>query len=180
VSRYSAYVRNSVTEFSECWDGTWDDPQCLRVDFAATAWRVATGPVMAPGYVRFHSRVLDARLDRNNWDGSLTATVTLAAPWPQPLASSNDWQGGMRWKDWPVLRNLGADDATYNDPTDEELTRSAYLMADARLAFPVPDSGLPTPPSDPADGLEATARTAVSQMVDALNRIVTPMVQALD
>lgn len=180
VSRYGAYVRNSVSEFAECWDGTWDDPQSLRVDFAATAWRVATGPVMAPGYVRFHPRILDARLERNNWDGSLTATVTLAARWPQPLASSHEWQLGTRWQDWPVLRNLGSDDVTYNEPTEQELTRSAYLMASARLAFPVPDAELPAPPSGPADDLEATALTAVTRVVDALNRIVTPVVTAMD
>jgi hypothetical protein len=180
VSRYGAYVRNSVSQFAECWDGTWDDPQSLRVDFATTAWRVATGPVMAPGYVRFHSRILDARLERNNWDGSMTAAVILAAPWPRPLASSHEWQRGARWRDWPVMRNFGTDDVTYNDPTEQELTRSAYAMASVRLAFPVPDSGLPTPPSGPADALEATARTAVSHVVDALNRIVTPVVQAVD
>lgn len=150
------------------------------MDFAATAWRVATGPVMAPGYVRFHPRILDARLERNNWDGSMTSTVILAAPWPRPLASSHEWRRVTRWRDWPVMRNFGTGDVTYHDPTEPELTKSAYAMASVRLAFPVPDSGLPTPPSGPLDGLETTARTAVAGMVDALNHIVTPVIQAMD
>jgi hypothetical protein len=180
VSRYGAYVRNSVSEFTECWDGTWDDPKSLRVDFTAAAWRVATGPVMTPGYVQFHPRILDAWLNRNGWDGSLTATITLATPWPRPLASSHAWLADTRWQDWPVLRAFGADHVTYNEPTEQELARSAYLMASARLAFPIPDSGLPTPPSGPRDDLEATARTAVSHVADVLNRIVTPVVKAIN
>ena len=150
------------------------------MDFAATAWRVATGPVMAPGYVRFHSRILDARLGRNNWDGSMTATVTLATPWTRPLASSPEWQRGAHWRNWPVTRDFGTDDVTYHEPAEQDLTRSAYAMTSVRLAFSLPDRGLPTPPPGPTEALEITARKAVAGMVEALNHIVTPVIQAMD
>ncbi|MCP9954691.1 hypothetical protein [Actinomadura madurae] len=82
VSRYGAYVRDRLnSSFAECWDGTWGEPSSRLAAFAAAAWRTATGPVMAPGYVRYHSRVLGARVERSQWDGSLIAAVSLVAPW---------------------------------------------------------------------------------------------------
>ncbi|WP_030255963.1 MULTISPECIES: hypothetical protein [Streptomyces] len=44
-SRYGAYIAQHAADFR-------DDGELLRpVDFAVAAWRTATSPVMAPGYV---------------------------------------------------------------------------------------------------------------------------------
>ena len=58
VSRYGAYVRQSST-LAESWDGTWDDAQVRQARFAEAAWATATTPVMSPGFVRRHPRVIE-------------------------------------------------------------------------------------------------------------------------
>ena len=50
------------------------------------AWRRATPLVMSPGYVRRHPRILSARLERADWDSSLTAHVDLVIPQPRSLS----------------------------------------------------------------------------------------------
>ena len=80
ISRYGAYLRDATFE-------PWtDDDQA--VEWAVFAWRRATGPVMSPGYVRYHPRVLAARLERSGWDGSLVAGVDLVSCWPEQLKTA--------------------------------------------------------------------------------------------
>src|SRR6266516_4820758 len=63
VSRYGAYLRGHTAAFAPLWDEPPDpDWGAITADpgeFAAAAFQVATGPVMSPGYVRWHPRVLD-------------------------------------------------------------------------------------------------------------------------
>jgi hypothetical protein len=81
-SRFAAYVRRAVAtaEWAECWDGTWEDDAVRAVHFASEAWRVATTPVMSPGYVRCHPCVRSARVEVNPWDASLMAAVEIIIP----------------------------------------------------------------------------------------------------
>src|SRR6266536_3430342 len=63
VSRYGAYLRSHAELFDPWRDapgGITEDPG----EFAIAALQVATGPIMSPGYVRWHARVLDYKLDR--------------------------------------------------------------------------------------------------------------------
>jgi hypothetical protein len=56
VSRYGAYVRDHARlfdPFQDAPDRVTTDP----VEFAIAAFRVATGPIMGPGLVRWHPRV---------------------------------------------------------------------------------------------------------------------------
>jgi len=177
-SRYGAYVRQNLSGFAECWDGTWD--MALQVRFAAQAWRVATGPIMAPGYVRRHPRILSARLEYSYWDGSLAANVELITPWPQPLRQSSQWIkqiGHGWWHDWP----MDFSDA-YNDPSDEDLAKRPYLLASAALRFTVPSGQFAHPPSaEPAaEELTELASQSVAVLVTELNRIVVPVIQTLE
>ena len=97
ISRYGAYLRDATFE-------PWTDHD-QAVEWAVFAWRRATGPVMSPGYVRYHPRVLAARLERSGWDGSLVAGVSLVSSWPEqlktPLAS-----GAEAWRPGCVLAGL--------------------------------------------------------------------------
>ena len=180
ISRYGAYVRSATnTMFAECWDGTWDSPEYRAARFAAGAWQTGTGPVMAPGYIRMHPRLLSARVEVNTWDGSLFAAVEMATPWPAPLTRSRDWRGDQWWHDWPVEDALGGPNY-YREPDDRDLTRSPYLLARARLLFPLPTGGLPAAPDGPADALEGKARTAAEALVAAMNATVTPVLGALE
>ncbi len=69
-SRYGAYVRERLGWFTDagCWE--WDDS---APRFAAVVWRIATGPVMVPGYVRMHPKTTCAEsLVRNPFWMSIT------------------------------------------------------------------------------------------------------------
>jgi hypothetical protein len=78
-SRFASYVRRAAAtaEWTECWDGTWDDEAVRAMHFASESWHVATTPVMSPGYVRRHPRIRSARVEVNPWDASLAATVEI-------------------------------------------------------------------------------------------------------
>jgi hypothetical protein len=177
ISRYGAYVRQSSL-VAESWDGTWDDAQVRQARFAEAAWATATTPVMSPGFVRRHPRVISAVVQFNAWDATLAGTVQLVTPWPQALASSGDWRHDVRWQDWPMETFGGV---RWREPDEHELTGHAYLMASAWLAFPlrVP-AGLPPPPSGPDDCVEEAARKAVATLVRTMNAVVMPVIQALE
>jgi hypothetical protein len=178
ISRYGAYVQRSPA-VRECWDGTWDDPQTRRARFAEAAWATATSPVMSPGYIRSHARVLRGRAVFNAWDATLAGVVDLVAPWPRPLAASRAWQGdGSWWRDWPA-GSLGGREF-YREPGEDETARYRYLMATARLVFPLAAAGLPAAPSGPGDDLTGTAREAVRVLVAAMNSAVAPVIQILE
>ena len=177
VSRYGAYVRQS-SMLAESWDGTWDDAQVRQARFAEAAWATATTPVMSPGFVRRHPRVIDATVQFNAWDATLAGSVRLVAPWPHALASSRDWRRDEWWQDWPT-ETLGR--TGWREPDEDELTRHAYLMTSAWLAFPlrVP-AGLPPAPSGPDDCVEIAAREAVATLVRAMNAMVMPVIETLE
>ena len=57
ISRYSAYLRNSSSEFRD-----YDDTVASPVEFAAAAWRNATGPIMGPGYAEIRADITSIRI----------------------------------------------------------------------------------------------------------------------
>ena len=158
----------------------WQDQQTLRARFAAAAWSTATGPVMAPGYVRHHSRVLAGRVALNGWDGTLNGLVRLVTPWPQPLAQSRAWHSGDScWEDWPI-GPFGGGKVYYREPDDDEMTARQYLMASAALIFPLSAQALPAAPAGPRDDLEDRARQAVRVLVAAIDGVVAPVIETLE
>jgi hypothetical protein len=150
------------------------------VEWAAFAWRRATGPVMSPGYVRCHPRVLAARLERSSWDGSLAAAVTLISSWPEELKTplARELKPGDReayWQDWPI-ECLG-DTVSYHEPSEADVAARPYMLATLSLQFMVQSDALPEPPAAPAALLDA-GRQAVAVVVAELNRIVGPVLAA--
>ena len=188
VSRYGAYVRERLDWFrdAECWE---DDGSA---SFAAVAWRIATGPVMTPGYVRCHPKVIRAQVERSDWDGSLLASVDLIAPWPHVLRCSRDWRDGKWWRDWPTETLISHE--VYFSPTSEELAKNPYLLTCANLRFSVVSADLPhlparvtlteanSPPATREDlqVLVETAQRSVDVLVAELSRAVTPVIGTLD
>jgi hypothetical protein len=179
VSRFGAYVRQSAA-LAECWDGTWDDPGTRQARFAAAAWSTATGPVMAPGYVRHHPRVLAGTVACNGWDGTLNGLVRLVTPRPQPLAQSPAWHSAEAWwEDWPTQPH-GGDTVYYREPDDDETAARPYLMASAALIFPLSARALPAAPAGPCDDIEDRAREAVRVLTGAMNGVVAPVIELLE
>lgn len=169
ISRFGAYLRDTAFE-------PWtDDDQA--VEWAAFAWRRATGPVMSPGYVRYHPRILAAQLERSSWDGNLAAAVSLVSPWPEefktPLASRVSVGGKETyWQDWPT-EHLGGT-TCYLEPSEADVAARPYLLATISLQFTISSAALPQSPATPADLLGA-GQQAVAVAVAELNQIVGPI-----
>ena len=173
ISRYGAYLRDAAFE-------PWTDHD-QAVEWAVFAWRRATGPVMSPGYVRYHPRVLAARLERSGWDGSLAAGVNLVSAWPEQLktALARGVRLGGRdayWQDWPT-EYRGGEIISYYEPSEADVAARPYLLATVSLQFTVPSAALPEPPATSAALLSA-GQQAVAVVVAELNRIVGPVLGA--
>jgi hypothetical protein len=172
ISRYGAYLRDVAFE-------PWTDHD-QAVEWAAFAWQRATGPVMSPGYVRYHPRVLAARLERSGWDGSLAAGVNLVSSWPEELkaAAVRGVRLGGRdgyWQDWPA-ECLGST-VSYYEPSEADVGARPYLLATISLQFTLPSAALAEPPATSAALLSA-GEQAVAVVVAELNRIVGPVLAA--
>jgi hypothetical protein len=173
ISRYGAYLRDAAFE-------PWtDDDQA--VEWAVFAWRRATGPVMSPGYVRSHPRVLAARLERSGWDGSLVAGVDLVSSWPKQFeaALATGLRLGGRdayWQDWPTGYR-GGETISYYEPSEADVAARPYALATVGLQFTVPSAVLPEPPATSAVLLSA-GQQAVAVLVAELNQVVGPVLGA--
>jgi hypothetical protein len=164
VSRYGAYLRDHAHLFDpwqDAPDGVTGDP----VEFAIAAFKVATGPIMSPGYVRWHGRVRDYAATRSDHDGSLLLSVTLAAPPPVRL--------GWDWRGWE--RDFHGN---WLEPDD----RRPVGLARLELRWPVPTAQLPTPrrPRRPRVANLADAAGAVAVLVDQVNATVGPVLAELE
>lgn len=173
-SRYADYIRNNQDWFADCWDR--DDP---KADFAAMVWRIANGPVMSPGYVRRHPKILRAELERSDWDGKLLACVDLITPPPQALRQSSGWGGGRWWRDWPAESLIGREN--YFEPGGRELRDDPYILPSVSLRWAVPDDRVPAPPADRPGltELQHAAKRCVIALVAELNRTVNPVLSQL-
>jgi hypothetical protein len=172
ISRYGAYLRDATFE-------PWTDTD-QAVEWAVFAWERATGPVMSPGYVRYHPRVLGTHLERSGWDGSLTAAVTLVSSWPEQLTRTlvravRLGDRGAYWQDWPTEYCGG--DTCYHEPSEADVAARPYLVATLSLQFTVPSASLPQPPTTSA-ALLGAGQEAVAVVVAELNRIVGPVLSA--
>jgi hypothetical protein len=173
TSRYGAYLRDATFE-------PWTDND-QAVEWAVFAWRRATGPVMSPGYVHYHPRVLSARLERSGWDGSLAARVNLVSSWPEhlktPLARAvRLGDQDASWQDWPT-EYYGGDTVSYYEPSEADIAARPYLLTTLSLQFTVPSAALPEPPAASTAPLSA-GQLAVDVVMAELNRIVGPVLAA--
>ena len=178
-SRFAAYARRAAAtpDWVECWDGTWDDDLVRAVHFASESWRLATTPVMSPGYVRYHPRVRSGRVEVNPWDASLVAAVEIIIPQPRQLATARDSGDGSMWWDWQQESRCG--EWFYLEPDDEDLSRCRYMLATTKLAFPLPAGELPPAPDGPGAWIEDAAQQAVTVLCAELKRVVDPVLTVL-
>ena len=174
VSRVGAYLRDASCE-------PWTDDD-RAVEWAVFAWERATGPVMSPGYVRYHPRVLSARLARSGWDGSLVAAVSLVFAWPEQLTRALAQTVRLvdqetYWQDWPAELRGGT--ACYYEPGEADVAARPYLLTTLGLQFTVPSAALPQPPATPSERLGG-GQQAVAVVVAELNRVVGPVLATGD
>lgn len=167
VSRYAAYVRQAAQGFAEDAE-VFDDPAGA---WAVRAWNIACPPVMVPGFVARHPRVLSARAERDEWAGDLRVTVDLVSALPEPVARAAGYQwASWRHEEWgeryeePELRQAGRDRSLLP-------TMTASLLIRPAAVFPAVAGAVP-------DWREAAR--AVRAVCRVLNAELGPVVAALD
>jgi hypothetical protein len=142
-SRYGAYVRQKAHMFREGDDWIEDN-----VRFALTAWRIAQAPIMWPGYVRNHPRILD---NCEHWDDEGRAALAIDLAWPLPTqvartAMRLDWYG---WE---------PPDERWIEPYDNDRPAAFATLV---VRVPLPAGRLPTPRYQNAVPHVHTAQLAV-------------------
>jgi hypothetical protein len=174
ASRYGAYLRDAPFE-------PWTDSD-RAVEWAVFAWRRATGPVMSPGYVRYHPRVLSAGLERSGGDGNLIADVKLVSSCSEQLTSVlvravRLGDQDAYWQDWLTEYRSGT--TCYHEPGEVDIAARPYLLTTVTLQFTVLSAALPAPPATSA-ALLSVGQQAVAVVVAELNRIVGPVLAVGD
>lgn len=168
TSRYGVYIRQRLDMFDDL-----DDPGRFTVDpvqFAAVAWDIATGPIMAPPYVRTgNPRILSATCCRNNWDGSLLADITLAVHRPTELRRI------LGFADW----DLDSFRDAYLEPSEQALANRPAMLTTTRLLLPIPTGRLHAPKDTPATVSTPDAKDSVRAVAAVLNEQLTPILHAL-
>jgi hypothetical protein len=169
-SRYGNYLYSRTQSFKEMWT---DD---LSVEFAALAWRIATGPIMAPALVCSHPRVMSVDLARSGWNGEMTGDVRLVSPRPKLLDNAKTADGAY-YRDY----RLNAFDE-YDGIGQDDLTRNSYLLTEVRLLWQLPEGKIPVIKETPtgSDALFRQAVECLDVLVWALNREVGPVIEQLE
>src|SRR6266536_5899981 len=167
ISRYGAYLRSHAGEF-EPWHG--EDQDGITTDpgeFAAAAFRVACGPIMSPGYVHWHPRILDHQVDHGESPdpSRLICKVTLATCLPLRL--------GSPWWSWTTY--LGRD---WSEPEDARHAALARL----ELRWPLPVATLPRPRPPARSGYPnlRDAKASVRALVAEINQTAGPVLAKLE
>ncbi|WP_431776497.1 hypothetical protein [Streptomyces cucumeris] len=124
-SRFGRYL-------SQHMDDLWDDDRTDPAAFLAWAWRVGTGPIMSPGYVRIRPDLGSVRLTQSQEDGRLLVVIETPVQHGQ-LAQSVRPPYSMR--DWETDRYDYSSDgySRLQDPMDE--SKPALLLS-ATLRLP--------------------------------------------
>jgi hypothetical protein len=166
VSRYGAYLR-SHTKLFDPWqdapEGITEDPG----EFAVAALQVATGPIMSPGYVCWHPRVLDHTVSYGEDPNPdrLVLKVTLASSLPMWL--------GSPWWSWTTY--MGRD---WSEPDDDK--HAALARLELRWPIPVATLPRPRPPAGPGQPNLQDAKAAVRSLVAAINQTAGPVLAKLE
>lgn len=160
ISRFGAYVRDRAGMTAE-W---WDNPDAAA-EWAVWIWQVATPPIMAPGYVGHHPRILSAQVIRSGWDGSLCGQVDVIIDLPVAPSVVGRWRG---WSQSPFGGLEG--------PDERQATEGRYLLPHADASAPLDiDLSRLRPPST-YDDLTGAARAAVDELAATMNRAFTDLI----
>jgi hypothetical protein len=168
VSRYGAYLRGHPELFNpwhgeEAPDGITKDPG----EFALAALQVACGPIMSPGYVCWHPRVLDHQVGygEDPEPGRLVLKVTLATFLPMWL--------GSPWWSWTTY--MGRD---WSEP--DEAKHAALARLELRWPIPVATLPRPRPPASSGQPNLQDAKASVRALVEAFNQTAGPVLAKLE
>lgn len=169
-SRYGEYLRLNASLFRDAWR---DEPAPVKdpAEFAVHAWRVATGPIMAPGYARIRPDLHGVTLHRDENDHSLYAEIRV------PLRHHHLHVGQKRLpytgQDWDAERY----DAPFPELEEPRATKRPTVLTSAVVRVPGREwTGLITPSAYEGRTLTNEAMEAVSVVVQHVNADAAPIV----
>lgn len=171
VSRYGQYLKQRPDEFRDGWS---DEPAPIQTaaEFAVHAWRVATPPVMAPGYVRVRPDLHRVTLHRDDDDGALYAEVHV------PLRHHHIGSGSKRfpyaWQDWETETDFAGDYLAHFGP--RTLRQTAVLASTVVRVSGREWTHLITPSAYEGRTLLDEARQAVFAVAQHINDEAGPIV----
>lgn len=177
VSRYAAYAADRKASFQEIFAEDYDSADRWAVEFAAQAWSVACPPVMSPGLVASHPRVLGSRAAWDDWAGDLLLTVDLVSALPEPVDRATGWS----WQGWEHSVTFGFSQPQLHRDSPRHPTRGVKdhaLLPVLTVVVQVLPSLMPT--VNPTSWNWRTATDAVHRICDVLNDELGPIVTALD
>lgn len=164
VSRYGAYLRRHLGLFEGC-----ESP----AEFALASWLVATGPVMAPGFVSVRADIgIELRFDPDG-EGLLLAVVSVPVSLGDlrtyRLPEVNSWQLTRTW----------AEKESYEQPR-AKLGQVAVLPTLA-VQVVIDDAALPAVPAalDGSEQHRIASMRAVEAVLGELARSAEPVVDRL-
>jgi hypothetical protein len=166
VSRYGAYLRGHSELFDpwrEATGGITQDPG----EFAIAALQVACGPIMSPGYVRWHARVLDHTVGYGEDPDPSRLVLKVALATSLPL-----WLGSPWWS-WTTY--LGR---AWSEPEDAK--HAALARLELRWPLPVATLSHPRPPARPGYPNLHDAKASVRALVAAINATAGPVLAKLE
>ena len=177
-SRYGAYLRQHAEDFRDGWT---DRPTPIQdpAEFAVHAWRVATAPVMVPGYVQIRPDLRSVTLHRDEDDGGLYADIRI----PLPHSHISHIGGHTKrfpytWQDWEAERSY--EDTAFHRLVEPRSTKRPSVLAEVTVRVPGGAwAGLPTPTAYEGTVLLEEARDAVSTVVAYINEDAGPMVETI-
>lgn len=163
-SRYGAYLRIHAHQFHI------DDELTLDpAEFATTAFTIAVSPLMSPGYVLAHRRVIDLSV---HWDDDRRAAIAVSfvSALPDVVARTID----SAWAGWHRDSWGGEPRWLEHDDNDRPVALPTLLTR-----IPVPVNDLPKPVYRHRQPDVATAQQAVRTLVTELNTKLAPVLDAL-
>lgn len=166
ISRYGAYLAQHPRDFT-----AWDPEPLSPSEFAVAAWRIATSPIMSPGYVRTRPD-LDAITADFTEDGP-GAVLTVRVPL---LHGDLGTRLPYEWRDWMPEHNRH--DGRYPEWIAPD-GQYPSVLATAEVRVPVAEALLPVPKHLRGPGLAADARAAVFTLTELVNTKAGPVVERL-
>ncbi|MFI8085989.1 hypothetical protein ACIF6L_35005 [Kitasatospora sp. NPDC086009] len=161
-SRYAAYVRMKGEAFNYWGDESDLDP----ARFAGEAWRIATGPVMSPGFVRIRPDLTSVRVYRDDYEGALAVAVSMPLSHGH-LVGADRWP--YDWQDWERER-FSADDEFRGRETPDLVQDKVAVLTNTTVRLTLPKAHLHVPTTLSGPGLVMDATTAVETLVELVNQ----------
>lgn len=166
-SRYGAYLAQHPRDFE-----AWDPEPLSPSEFAVAAWRIATSPIMSPGYVRTRPDLAGITASYATDGPGLVLTVSV------PLLHRDlTARLPFEWRDWTSIPSYGASDPYTSCILPNDLYPAVLATAEVRV--PVPEALLPVPKHTRGPGLLADAREAVFTLAELVNDKAGPVVERL-